>query len=214
MNHPFAAQVYAALCVVAYPVGVPLAFLVLLLGVRDAISTSDYDAYVARILSGRDDVLAMGTDQVRTTPHAGGAAAAEEDKFRELYSRDKLRRVRSSIFRHKYEAGVAVHAAAAEYVRVRDALDHLRADASPDNTREAADQCLITLGEKIVTGHRDIDPVCAHLTFLFSEYEPRCWCFEGAPPAPPAARRPTTEARRRSPPSPRAQVRSASGASL
>ena len=80
---------------------------------------------------------------------------------------------------------LAVHHRAVEFVQVRDAISTF-----PEETKETALALLTTVGQNMVIEHRDIDPACSHLVFLFNEYEPRCWWFEcaGAIPPPPRAR--------------------------
>ncbi|KAH8049049.1 hypothetical protein JL720_15708 [Aureococcus anophagefferens] len=51
--------IYAYICIVIYPVGIPLGFFALLYSVRDSIAPTDYDAFVSKILSGEDRTLAL-----------------------------------------------------------------------------------------------------------------------------------------------------------
>ncbi|KAH8073568.1 hypothetical protein JL721_2871 [Aureococcus anophagefferens] len=169
-------RVYAIFCIFIYPVGVPAVFLALLLSVRDRVTARDYDVFVRNVLKGGDDVLAVSSAQVG----GKGPESPAELRFRENYASKSSARRRSTVFSRRYETGLKVYGAADEYVRVRSSLGALRSPESPGNTREAADACLATLGENILTSHREIDPACAHLAFLFSEYAPRCWYFEVA----------------------------------
>ena len=169
-------RVYAIFCIFIYPVGVPAVFLALLLSVRDRVTARDYDVFVRNVLKGGDDVLAVSSAQVG----GKGPESPAELRFRENYASKSSARRRSTVFSRRYETGLKVYGAAEEYVRVRSSLGALRSPESPGNTREAADACLATLGENILTSHREIDPACAHLAFLFSEYAPRCWYFEVA----------------------------------
>ena len=187
--------IYAYICIVIYPVGIPLGFFALLYSVRDSIAPTDYDAFVSKILSGEDRTLAL-----EEPVEVAETDTAEEKAVKRKYSLVPASPAKKSVKasaervlnakRAAAEAGdgadhlvsserfakvLAVHHKAVEFLHVQEALANF-----PEESKDAALGVLTTVGQNMVIEHRSIDPACSHLTFLFDEYEPRCWWFECA----------------------------------
>ena len=172
---------YAVAMVFVYPIGIPLSYLVLLIAQKHNIAPRDVRALARAVVERSKEADVDGAlDREKARFDADYAAAPEKDDlFASRPSTDALATARA-----RRLAADKVERATLAVVRRDCALAYLRAGGrglartTSDLGSGASEATEARLGDRLVSVHRDLEPACLEIAFLYEEYDPQFWYFE------------------------------------